>query len=1081
MNIARFRDWSIAWKVMAVSLIAVVLITVVNFLYLLPNFQHKVYAEREAALKSMVDLPVALIAEYEQRAQKGEFSVPEAQKRAQARIRALRYGDKGYFWINDLKGNLLMHPTNPELEGKDPAAMKDPEGKAIFVEFGNIAKTRGEGSLRYVWHKPGSTQPVAKTSYVKAATWGWVIGTGMYLDDMQQAISALRLTMALATLVIVVLVLGLAYLIASRIGRNIGHLIEAADELAQGSVSVQIVSTSRDETGKLADSFREMVANFTRIAQTSEKMAAGDLDIDTTHCSDKNVLLKNLNRTAEAVKAVINEVDLLTKAGIEGKLSQRADASRHQGQFRSSIEGVNRLMDRLVGLVDNMPTPAMLIDRDFTVTYMNELGAKVGGRTPAQVIGMKCYDHFRTSDCKTENCACGRAMQSGFPSNSETDAHPAPGVDLDISYGAIPLRNDDGVVIGAFEVVSDQTALKRAARVAQKVADYQENETRKLVDGLGKLAKGEVDFSIATDPADADTQATSDTFGSIASALNTCIKVVGTLNADAAALSVAAMEGRLTVRADAEQHQGAYREIVQGVNNTIDRLVSLLDKMPSPAMIIDRDFTVTYMNDLGAKVGGKTPAQVVGSKCYDHFKTADCKTDNCACYRAMTTAQEATHETDAHPQAGLDLDIAYTGVPIKDDSGKVLGAFEVVTDLTAIKQAARKAQKIADYQDAETKKLVGGLDKLAKGEVDFTLATAPGDDDTREVKETFDTIAAAVNSSVDASRKIAQAAQQVAQGDLTVSIKERSAGDELMIALHAMVEKLREVVAEVKTAADNVAGGSQELSASSETMSQGASEQAAAAEEASSSMEEMSSNIRQNADNAIETEKIASKSAVEAAEGGKAVAHTVTAMKDIASKISIIEEISRQTNLLALNAAIEAARAGEHGKGFAVVASEVRKLAERSQKAAAEISSLSSTSVEVAEQAGEMLNKLVPNIQKTAELVQEISAACREQDTGAEQINKAIQQLDTVIQQNASAAEEMSSTAEELSSQASQLQDTVGFFNIGASFAPPKRVPAQPAPRKKAAKQPAAPRRVIGHDIDMRTEAYSVEDEFEKY
>jgi methyl-accepting chemotaxis protein len=192
----------------------------------------------------------------------------------------------------------------------------------------------------------------------------------------------------------------------------------------------------------------------------------------------------------------------------------------------------------------------------------------------------------------------------------------------------------------------------------------------------------------------------------------------------------------------------------------------------------------------------------------------------------------------------------------------------------------------------------------------------------------------------------------------------------------------------------------------------------------------MNATIKQNADNAAQTEKIALKSATDATESGKAVSETVGAMKDIAAKISIIEEIARQTNLLALNAAIEAARAGEHGKGFAVVASEVRKLAERSQTAAGEISHLSASSVEVAEKAGEMLARLVPDIQKTAELVQEITAASKEQTTGADQINSAIQQLNQVIQQNAGAAEEMSSTAEELSSQAEQLQSTISFFKV---------------------------------------------------
>lgn len=278
-------------------------------------------------------------------------------------------------------------------------------------------------------------------------------------------------------------------------------------------------------------------------------------------------------------------------------------------------------------------------------------------------------------------------------------------------------------------------------------------------------------------------------------------------------------------------------------------------------------------------------------------------------------------------------------------------------------------------------------------------------------------------------------AKSLASGDLTqqLNIQQQDEIGQLAQALNAMAEKLKEVVNNIKGSANNVASGSQELSASSEQMSQGATEQAAAAEEASSSMEQMAANIRQNADNALQTEKIAFKSSQDAQSGGDAVNQTVKAMKDIADKISIIEEIARQTNLLALNAAIEAARAGEHGKGFAVVAAEVRKLAERSQSAAAEISVLSSSSVDVAENAGGMLAKMVPDIQRTAELVQEIAAASKEQDAGADQVNKAIQQLDQVIQQNASAAEEMAATSEELNGQAEQMQQAIGFFIIDQS------------------------------------------------
>ncbi len=287
------------------------------------------------------------------------------------------------------------------------------------------------------------------------------------------------------------------------------------------------------------------------------------------------------------------------------------------------------------------------------------------------------------------------------------------------------------------------------------------------------------------------------------------------------------------------------------------------------------------------------------------------------------------------------------------------------------------------------------------------------------------------NLAVRPISRLKEAVGKVAGGDLTQAAE--GSGDEigmLFSSIGSMVEKLRGVVEDVKSAAAGVASGSHVIQSSSEQMSQGATEQAASAEEASSSVEEMNATIRQNADNAGETEKIALKSAQDALESGKAVTEGVSAMKDIAQKIKIVEEISRQTNLLALNAAIEAARAGEHGKGFAVVAKEVRKLAERSQVAAAEISNLSRTSVEVAEAAGAMIGNLVPDIQKTSELVQGISASSKEQAAGADQINVAIQQLNQVIQQNAGAAEEMASMAAELSSQAGRLVDAIAFFKV---------------------------------------------------
>lgn len=253
----------------------------------------------------------------------------------------------------------------------------------------------------------------------------------------------------------------------------------------------------------------------------------------------------------------------------------------------------------------------------------------------------------------------------------------------------------------------------------------------------------------------------------------------------------------------------------------------------------------------------------------------------------------------------------------------------------------------------------------------------------------------------------------------------------LLLSTKKMTEKLSEIVTLVKEASGNVASGSQQLSNLAQTLSQGSTEQAASVEDVSSSMEEMTANIIQNADNALATEKIAKQSAESAKEGGEAVSETVTAMNHITDRVTIIDEIARQTNLLALNAAIEAARAGEHGKGFAVVAHEIRKLAEKSQKAASEIIDLSNNSKSIAEKAGKLLNDMIPEIGKTAELVQDIAGASAEQRTGAERINKAIYQLNQVVQQNASSSEELAATAEELNGQAVQLEDTISFFNIG--------------------------------------------------
>ncbi|MEH3024397.1 MAG: methyl-accepting chemotaxis protein [Pseudomonas oryzihabitans] len=285
----------------------------------------------------------------------------------------------------------------------------------------------------------------------------------------------------------------------------------------------------------------------------------------------------------------------------------------------------------------------------------------------------------------------------------------------------------------------------------------------------------------------------------------------------------------------------------------------------------------------------------------------------------------------------------------------------------------------------------------------------------------------------------AEVVQRVAKGDLTVEVKTREGDTTSMLAsVRTMTTTLAQIISDVRSSADGLASASEEVSATAQSMSQASTEQAASVEETSASIEQMSASIAQNTENAKVTDGMAGKAAREAGEGGQAVRETLVAMKTIADKIGIVDDIAYQTNLLALNAAIEAARAGEHGKGFAVVAAEVRKLAERSQVAAQEIGTVAKGSVALAERAGTLLDEMVPSINKTSDLVQEITAASEEQTAGVEQINSAMMQLSQITQQNASASEELAATSEEMSGQAEQLQQLMEYFTVSnvASGAP---------------------------------------------
>jgi methyl-accepting chemotaxis protein len=501
-----------------------------------------------------------------------------------------------------------------------------------------------------------------------------------------------------------------------------------------GNLREKVEIQCKGDHQKMKDAVNGVHAWLEALIAYVKGISNGDLTVQMEKASQEDQIYEWLMLLKANIGALVADASLLAQAAVEGRLTTRADAAKHQGDYRKIIEGVNATISALVGHIDSMPNPAMIIDRDYNVLYMNTAGAKVGCKSPQQVIGMKCYDHFKTSDCRSEKCSCLRAMRDGQTATSETDAHPATGVDLDISYTGVPLRDDNGKIIGAFEVVTDQTAVKNAARLAKKVSDYQERETKKVVDSLERMAKGDVNFSVATDAADKDTLAAKDTFDGIAHAINTCVGAVTALTTDAGVLAKAAVEGRLATRADATKHQGDYRKIVEGVNNTLDSVIGPLNvaanyvdqisKGAIPAKITD-----TYNGDFNIlKNNLNTAIDAVNALAADAGMLAKAAVEG----RLATRADATKHQGDYRK--------IVEGVNNTLDS--VIGPLNVA----------------ANY-----------VDQIAKGDIPPKITDTYNGD--------FNVLKNNLNACIEAIHHQANAAQAIASGDLSMKINIRSEND----------------------------------------------------------------------------------------------------------------------------------------------------------------------------------------------------------------------------------------------------------------------------------------------------------------
>jgi len=374
MKIKKLKDWGIVYKLLALVVLSLLPLVLFLFVYLLPTVETHLFDEKRMATKNIVEVSAGVIKNYIAMEANGTLPKEEAQQKAIETIKTLRYNESEYFWINDLEPKMVMHPIKPEMDGTNVSEKKDANGMYYMREFVNVAKTKGGGFVDYMFDKPGHTEPKPKISYVKLIKeWGWVIGSGIYVDDVEEEVSALNNSILLGLIVALVVAITVGYFMSKLITRPISGLQEAAQRVARGDTDFKIDVTREDEFGNLQKSFHEMVLNINEKAEVADRIALGDMNVVINQSSEKDVLSKSMQKLKDTLKNLIDELNQLTQAAQEGKLKTRGNAAKYAGGFKEIIAGINSTLDEvLIPINEGSAVLARMASGDFSVKMEGE-------------------------------------------------------------------------------------------------------------------------------------------------------------------------------------------------------------------------------------------------------------------------------------------------------------------------------------------------------------------------------------------------------------------------------------------------------------------------------------------------------------------------------------------------------------------------------------------------------------------------------------------------------------------------------------------------------------------------------------